>query len=263
MRLRATLTALVVLLAACDKANSDSQPAPFGNRVNTDSMGIDASRITPVELRDNAKLSEASGAAASVRHPGVIYSINDSNNEPLLFAVDTLGMNRGIWRVTGATNVDWEAVAMGPCPHDRDCIYIGDTGDNNARLRSRTIYRMPEPGTLGVRDTIHAESLTYVYADGPRDVEAMYVTPFGDVILITKRRSRGRHGQLRPALVYALPASAWSQGARATATLVDSLPIVPGSAALDVITDASLAPDRRHLVVRTYVQAYVFATDPA
>jgi hypothetical protein len=59
-----------------------------------------------------------------------------------------------------------------------------------------------------------------------------------------------------------LPGTAWGQRSPATAQLVDSLPLVPGSAPLDLITDAALSPDGRHLVVRTYVQAYVFATDP-
>jgi hypothetical protein len=45
------------------------------------------------------------------------------------------------------------------------------------------------------------------------------------------------------------------------AQLVDSLPIVPGSMPLRLITDASLSPDGRHLAVRTYGQVFVFATD--
>ena len=37
--------------------------------------------------------------------------------------------------------------------------------------------------------------------------------------------------------------------------------IVPGSLPLRVITDASLAPDGRHVAVRTYSQVFIFATD--
>ena len=61
--------------------------------------------------------------------------------------------------------------------------------------------------------------------------------------------------------MFRLPAAAW--GAKSVvAERVDSLPIVPGSAVLRLITDASLSPDARHLAVRTYAQVYVFATDP-
>jgi hypothetical protein len=46
-----------------------------------------------------------------------------------------------------------------------------------------------------------------------------------------------------------------------TAALVDSLPIVPGSTPLELITDASLARDGKHLAVRTYSNLYIFSTD--
>jgi hypothetical protein len=43
----------------------------------------------------------------------------------------------------------------------------------------------------------------------------------------------------------------------------DSLAIVPGSAPFRQVTDAALSPDVRLLAVRTYLQVYIFATDPA
>jgi hypothetical protein len=61
--------------------------------------------------------------------------------------------------------------------------------------------------------------------------------------------------------VFRIPASAWRSRADAIAVLVDSLPIVPGSASGRQITDAALSPDARRLAVRTYTQVYVFATD--
>ena len=47
----------------------------------------------------------------------------------------------------------------------------------------------------------------------------------------------------------------------ATAELLDSVPIIPGSAPWRMITDAGLAPDGRHVAVRTYTQLFVFAAD--
>jgi len=81
------------------------------------------------------------------------------------------------------------------------------------------------------------------------------------MVLITKRPLTSATGQLRPALVFRIPASAWGTTGRIVAELADSLPIVPGSAPFRVITDASLAPDARHVAVRTYAQVYIFATD--
>jgi hypothetical protein len=144
-------------------------------------------------------------------------------------------------------------------------VYIGDTGDNDGALPERTIYRVAEPQARANRTTgaVDAARLDYTYPDGPRDVEAMYVARNGDTFLISKRPSTDAAGRLRHALVYRIAADAWNARTRATAEIVDSLEIVPGSAPLRVITDAALSPDGKHLAVRTYMQVYVFATDSA
>jgi hypothetical protein len=61
--------------------------------------------------------------------------------------------------------------------------------------------------------------------------------------------------------VFLLPRAAWASHDTATAQIVDSLPIVPGSAPLRTITDAALSADGRHLAVRTYSQVYLFSAD--
>jgi hypothetical protein len=234
------------------------------NDTAVDSMGVVPRDVQIIALHAPPELAENSAVAMSERQPGVVFSINDSGNDPLLFAVDTLGTDRGVWRVTNARNVDWESAAVGPCgdsaPQAR-CVYIGDTGDNTSQHPTRTIYRVAEPTASGKRSRVRAEALVYRYVDGPHDVEAMYVPANGDVVLITKRPLFDAARRLRPALVFRLPRSAWNSTAVGVAQLVDSLAIVPGSSPLRLITDASLAPDGRHLAVRTYTQVYIFATD--
>ena len=237
--------------------------------ITADSMGPRATAISAVPLHARPALLENSVAVMSRRNPGVFYSMNDSDNEPLVFALDTTGADRGVWRVTNATNIDWESASLGPCgasQHAATCLYIGDTGDNDAVYSSRAIYRTPEPPAANAPDfngELAAEKLAFVYSDGPRDVEAMYVAPNGDAFLISKRPLRARDRGLRPSLVYRLPASAWGSAAQVVAQLVDSLSIVPGSAPLRVVTDASLSPNGRRLAVRTYGQVFVYATDSA
>lgn len=247
---------------ACDTAQARRDD---GQRAPADSMGVAPADVRTVNVRTTRDLVENSAAAMSATQPGVLFTINDSGNEAILYAVDTLGADRGIWRVNGSTDVDWEAAAIGPCANDPRprCVYIGDTGDNSAVYASRAIYRVPEPPA---RDSafsgeVTAERITYTYADRKHDVEAMYVAPNGDIYLITKRPLRAFARELRPALVFQLPGSAWTAKGPLVAQLVDSLPIVPGSAPLRTITDASLSRDGRHLAVRTYSEVYVFATD--
>lgn len=229
-----------------------------------------------IALSGRAALVENSGIAMSSGQPGVIFAINDSGNEPVLFALDTTGADRGAWRIRGAKNIDWEAISTGPCGTRRGttadgaarCLYIGDVGDNDGRRVSLTLYRLEEPRALAGGPTadnglprLDADALTVTLEDGPRDVEAMYVSLDGTAYLITKRAERIQGGGLRRAQVYSVPATAWAQ--RSTvARRVDSLPIVPGSAPLRTITDAARSEDGRYLAVRTYTEVYLFPIDP-
>ena len=83
--------------------------------ITADSMGPRATAISAVPLHARPALLENSVAVMSRRNPGVFYSMNDSDNEPLVFALDTTGADRGVWRVTNATNIDWESASLGPC----------------------------------------------------------------------------------------------------------------------------------------------------
>lgn len=230
----------------------------------TDSMGAIPTNVSSVAIRTR-ELPENSAAAMSRTQSGVLFTINDSGNEPVLYAIDTTGAPRGAWRVRGANNVDWESASVGPCNVGGPpaCVYVGDTGDNDASHAQRSIYRISEPRAVAGSSTIDAARLDFTYPDGPHDVEAMYVAPSGDTFLITKRPIAGTAGRLRPALVFRLAATAWQANRRVMAERVDSLDVVPGSAPLRVVTDAALSPDGRHLAVRTYMQVYVFATDSA
>jgi len=245
-------------------------------------MGVAPTSVLRIVAEARPELVEASGATLSASQSGVVFTINDSGNQPVLFALDTTGADRGAWRVTGARNVDWEAASAGPCGQrapagsvdttrpaagaPNACVYIGDVGDNDAKRASRVIYKVPEPAAqrAGFVGTVAAEALAYRYADQPHDVEAMYVAPNGDTFLITKRRLVGPDRRLRPSLVFHLPAAAWGGASQpVVAALVDSLPIVPGSASRRQVTDAALSPDGRRLAVRTYGQVFVFVTDSA
>jgi len=277
---RRAAVACVVLVGgtACGASNppdSNSRALYTG----TDSMGVAPLNALTIPLDARAELVENSAATLSHVQPGVFFTVNDSGNDPVLFALDTTGADRGAWRVAGARNADWEAASVGPCgpttpaagagvadtAQPNECVYIGDVGDNDAARASRVIYRVREPAAQqrGFLGRVAAERLVYQYADQPHDVEAMYVAPNADTYLITKRRLVGAGRRLRPALVFRIPASAWAGAATWVAELVDSLPIVPGSAPMRQITDAALSPDGQWLAVRTYAQVYVFAADSA
>jgi hypothetical protein len=214
-------------------------------------------------------LVENSIAVTSVSQPGIIFGVNDSGHEPLLFAFDSLGHHRGAWRIHGAGNRDWEAAALGPCGIARpeaSCLYIGDTGDNRAQRSQVTVYRIVEPTVAtsppdAVLPWPLRDRLEVRYPDHPHDVEALYVGLDGSLFLITKRRLLGDGRRPRPALLFQVGPAAWDSSGIVTARLVDSLPIVPGQAQGRQITDAALSAEGTRLAVRTYAEVYLFAMD--
>jgi hypothetical protein len=254
---RASLV-LLASLVACD-----ARLLPSGER-----GGVPAAAERPFTLRGAFRLDESSAAALSAAHPQAFYTINDSGNDPVLYAFDTTGGAVGRWVVRTAGSDDWEALAVAPCARSggdstHSCVYIGDVGDNRAERRSITIYRVVEPDSLVANSVgeLFPDSLVARYTDGAHNVESMVMSGDGSLLLITKEPARGPVGANRPALIYRIAPRRWSAGDTARAELVDSLPIVPAYATRHTVTDAALDRTGRLLVVRTYDHAYLFAAD--
>ena len=200
------------------------------------------------------RISESSGVAPSRRTPGLLWTHDDSGEPPYLFATDTTGAVRGTFSVTGARNLDWEDIALGPCGGSA-CLYLADTGDNSERRSAVVLYRVPEPRLPDrrpkqVRPTAPAQAVTFRYPDGPHDVEAMWVAPNEDVHLVSK----GRTGRIRH---YRVRAASWTSRRPVTAELLEALP-VPARSRLDYVTGAALSPDERIVAVRSYASVYFF-----
>ena len=116
-----------LLLSACS-ASAQTLPARSVESVRTGTF-------------QDPDLRESSGVARSHIIPRILFTINDSGNDPVIFATDSSGRAIGRWLVPGVKNRDWEAIAIGRCPVG-SCIYLGDTGDNREREKVVTIYRV-------------------------------------------------------------------------------------------------------------------------
>ncbi|MGY6545725.1 hypothetical protein [Arthrospiribacter ruber] len=140
---------------------------------------------------ENKAIDEASGLVASQKHPGILYSHNDSGGDPHVFLLDTLGKDRGKIILDGVRNRDWEDIAVGPGPQkDVSYIYVGEIGDNNAVYPEIQIHRFPEPKGIDKTHKVQPEILTLVYPDGPRDAETLMVDPIThDIFILSKRDS--------------------------------------------------------------------------
>lgn len=200
----------------------------------------------------NDHIDESSGLVRSRTQPGILWTLNDSNNPPELFATDTLGTDRGVVRVAGAENVDWEALGIAHCG-DADCLYPADVGDNRENRSAVTIYRVKEP-TAGRDSVVQPDQVLRVrYPDKPHNVEALFVSGNQDVFIITKSSSE-------PPSVFRVPGRAWPVG-EATAELVQALPIPSNESSRYFVTDATLSDDEHRVAIRTYRYIYFFSFD--
>lgn len=144
-------------------------------------------------------IREASGIAASRRHPGIFWVHNDSGNPPELFAVRRDGSLVRKYRV-GVPNVDWEDIHVDDDGH----LYIGDTGNNGQRLALRMIYRLDEPDPNEPADDDKPLPVTrawfYRFADRESrfDAESLFQLD-GRFVVIAKYRDG------KPADWYAIP----------------------------------------------------------
>lgn len=237
-RMRWTAAA-VAALAACAPAND----AGSGDGAVVDEMnGNCRVEIRSATLEGN--VHETSGAALSRAHPGVLWTHEDSGNDPDVVALDARGRLVGRVRVTDARNRDWEDMALGPCGAGTagDCLYLADIGDNGASRDAVRLYRVPEPDPSDDA-TAPAEEFRASYPGGPRDAEAIVLLPDGSLYVITK-------GRRTPVEVFRWPTPLVA-GQRAVLQRVRELapkPEQPGG----MVTAAGATPDGRYVAVRSY-----------
>jgi hypothetical protein len=137
-------------------------------------------------------LAEISGMSHSRRNRDVFWMHNDSGDRARVYAVSRQGVLLGAYTLEGASNVDWEDMAIGPAPDGGSYLYLADIGDNLGRRRTVRVYRTLEPDVdtsrTNVRETLTGTvAFTFVYEDGPRDAEAFMVDPItNDFYIVSK-----------------------------------------------------------------------------
>jgi hypothetical protein len=201
-------------------------------------------------------IDESSGLAASRRTPGLLWTHNDSGDEPFVYCLDLQGRSCGTFRVTGAEAFDWEDMAAGPGPRAGEpYLYLGDIGDNIDQRTEIVVYRIPEPAAGGggaaptrasPGSTAEAEALRFRYPDGTRNAEALLVHPTsGDLYVVTKESPAGVYkaaAPLDPGRVNPLVRVAGVQ--------------VGAGGGLDQVTGGDISPDGRRVALCTYAQGY-------
>lgn len=191
-----------------------------------------------------AALDEASGLANSRSNPDLLWSHNDSGGEPTLYLFDLSGEQKSKLVLAEAQNRDWEDMAIGAGPQSGvNYLYAADIGDNNAVYDFLSIYRLAEPD---LTDEIPSEielspaeydKIDFVYEDGARDAEGLFVEPRSkDIYIVTKREAN--------VILYRL-AYPQSLSEMNTAERMITLPMT-------FVTAADISPSGNELLIKTY-----------
>lgn len=191
------------------------------------------------------KLDEASGIADSKNFPGYLWVEQDSGNPSQIYLLSYKGEFFKKVKIKGATNRDWEDMALAAGPEKgKNYIYLADIGSNNMSATKYFIYRFPEPST----DTVHTfDKIVFQYPDDSHDAEAMLVDNVTrDIYVITKRD--------KPSGIYKIsyPQSTTDIN---KAAKVGSLPF-------SGVVSAAISPDGKELLLKTYTAIYYWKRKP-
>jgi hypothetical protein len=190
-----------------------------------------ADRKDVVLTFSDARIVESSGLVA---RGDEFVTVNDSGDDGRTFVVDRSGDTVG--SATWGEATDVEAVA----PWGGDSVLVGDIGDNAGKRDSVSVLRVPvERGDRAVTPDV----FELTYPGGPRDAEALLVHPVTRRIYVASKELFG-------GTLYAAP----REPSSTRPNRLQALGTVTG-----IVTDGAFFPDGRHLVLRDYGRAVVFA----
>lgn len=219
-------------------------------------------------------IAELSGIVRSRRHPDTWWVHNDSGDSARIFAIRSDGSSilptyskftrygdapeqgKQQWEgfeVLGATNVDWEDIAL-----DDNYLYLADVGNNMNMRKDLAIYAISEiDPTASTRSAVvqkwpvhYPEQTSFPPMDWHYDSESLFVSD-GKLYLITKHRHTAAIGGFQAgANLYRLDTRHTDRSN--ALTRVDSTPLITAA------TGADLSPDGRTLAVLSYEDLFLF-----
>ncbi|MEV7398717.1 hypothetical protein [Aeromicrobium sp. NPDC092404] len=191
-----------------------------------------------VSRMTDARITESSGLAISVKHDDLAYTINDSGSAPIVFAVKiSTGAVVGATTLTGSEPADTEAIAI-----DGDGeLWVADTGDNQERRTDIALYALPEPGPGD--HSVAPTRYPLTYPSGPTDVEALLINPrTGAKGVVTKGLFAGE--------LLALPRTLSADRPNRAEATGDDMPAL--------VTDGAMSSDGRYALLRTYSDVHLY-----
>ena len=191
-----------------------------------------------VSTIDNKDIEESSGLVVSTGHPDLAYTINDSGNDAVIYAIRiSTGKTVGTTELSGGSYDDTEALSI----DNRGTLWVADTGDNDHERSDIALYSLPEPGEG--EHSVKARRHPVTYSNGPQNVETLIINPKTNKKYLVSKGPLG--GEVYPLT------DDLKTGAANTVTPLDvEVPLL--------ITDGTFSSDGRYALVRTAIALHVF-----
>lgn len=258
---RAFFLALPAVALACSNARHT-----FTRPVEDTSGGL-FSAVEVAARLDLRGLREASGLARSHRRAERLWTLNDGDGGPVLYAFGTDGSSHGRLELRDAVNRDWEDLASFE-RGGRPWLLVADVGDNDARRDEYTLYLVEEP-LLDEAETVAAPErvIRFRYPEGAMDCESVAVDLQEERILLLSKRSV-------PAVLYSLPLFPDDPDTTIVAERLGDLASVPQPTKRDIElapiednwhwqpTAMDIAPAGDAMVILTYAAAWYLERSP-
>lgn len=234
--------ASLVVAGEGERTNVD----PVAGNGGGDIMKAPYASVKVVGRIEDPRVVESSGLVASRSTPDVIWTHNDSGDDPVLYCLRPTGSSCGHSSVTGASALDWEDIAaVGPSAGKE--LYIGDIGDNEETRPHVTVYVVREPTITDgavTPTTDPARAIELTYPGGPRDAEALMVHPVTEDLYIMAKG----HGAEVDVYKAESPLAARVELRRIATNRI--------LANLTDRTGADISPDGRRVAIATYGGVY-------
>ncbi len=207
------------------------------------------------------RINEASGLVASHMNPGVLWTHNDSGDDPRFYAIDESGNLLAVVDLLDVYRGDWEDMALGRNPEtDAWQLIAGNVGDNSHERDDVHIHFIDEPvvavGQALVELEIPALTIHVTYPDGEMlDCESLMVDPVTQDLYLVSKDYDGRAGVYRKS-----PPHEWESTTELE--LIHELDFSVAPLSGSATTGADWSPLGDLAVIRTYgITAYLWRRD--
>ena len=139
------------------------------------------------------ELQGASGLAASLTEPEVLWTLGDSGAPATLFATTSSGQALGSFPLEGAENIDWEDITIAQgAQGEASRLFVWDGGDNQGRRESVQVLIVDEPplalmtASPPPKLTWTAMTLTYPEGISANSDSLLFDPQSGDLLIVAK-----------------------------------------------------------------------------